>query len=449
MTRRIHPCPGGMLSGPVTVAAGQTRATTADLAGTIVDQSSAVLPGAHGDRAERRHEPGSERHDRRAGPFSDSGAPAWHVRVRAELPGFAPRTLEDVVLSLGSLIDVRLTLNVAGGAGDRRCVAADAPVIDTQRTAVSTVIAQDRFDRLPINGRNFIGFSLLAPGVATDRTPQQGASGTSGLSFAGQRARSNNITVDGLDNNDSAIGSRARDVQPGSGPRIPGAHQFVFGRVRQGVWRRREHRDQERHEHDGGQPVLLLRDGALNSKDHFERFNPAGHPSIARRPRYSQKQYGATLGGALEEGSDVLFPVVRAARHRRAQLRDDRRYHNVTFLGQNFGTPAAILRRAGFAIETGHVPYDIRSTSFWEKSIISLNPSHSLSARINWANDLDADLFAKDGIAKHNGNLMWSCRCISEDPVRRSRPFGWGNWISPRSISPQWRWPFRMPGSVI
>ena len=35
-----------MLSWLPTVAAAQTRATTADLGGTIVDQSSAVLPGA-------------------------------------------------------------------------------------------------------------------------------------------------------------------------------------------------------------------------------------------------------------------------------------------------------------------------------------------------------------------------------------------------------------------
>ena len=43
--------------------------------------------------------------------------------------------------------------------------------------------------------------------MTTDRTPQQGASATSGLTFAGQRARSNNITVDGLNNNDAALGS--------------------------------------------------------------------------------------------------------------------------------------------------------------------------------------------------------------------------------------------------
>src|SRR3990172_11513429 len=58
-----------------------------------------------------------------------------------------------------------------------------------------------------ISGRNFISFWVIPPGVTTDRTPQQGASATSGLTFAGQRARSNNITVDGVDNNDATVGS--------------------------------------------------------------------------------------------------------------------------------------------------------------------------------------------------------------------------------------------------
>src|SRR4029077_7056768 len=76
-----------------------------------------------------------------------------------------------------------------------------------EATGASLVIPQERIDALPANGRNFVAFSLLAPGVSTDQTPQQGASRTSGLSFAVQRARSNNIMVDGLDNNDETVGS--------------------------------------------------------------------------------------------------------------------------------------------------------------------------------------------------------------------------------------------------
>ena len=308
-----------------TVAAGQTRATTADLGGTIVDQSSAVLPGAtvtaqNVDTNQARSAMTDER-----GHFLIPALPPGTYDVRAELQGFAPRTLEDVVLTLGSLLDVRLSLNVAGGQ-EIVLVAGDAPVIDPQRTVVSSVISQEQIQHLPINGRNFIGFSLLAPGVATDRTPQQGASGTSGLSFAGQRARSNNITVDGLDNNDSTIGSvratfsqeAVREFQV-----LTNSFSAEFGKASGGVV---NIVTKSGTNTTAGNLFFFLRDGALNSKDHFERFNPAGQAIDREKAPVLAEAVRRDARRSAEAGSHVLFPVVRTARHCRPQLRHDRRY---------------------------------------------------------------------------------------------------------------------------
>src|SRR5688572_25689016 len=97
------------------VVAGQTRATTGDLGGTIVDQSSAVLPGATvtAQNVETNHVRSAMTDDR--GYFLIPALPPGTYTVKAELQGFTPRTLGDVVVALGSLIDVRLSLNVAGG----------------------------------------------------------------------------------------------------------------------------------------------------------------------------------------------------------------------------------------------------------------------------------------------------------------------------------------------
>ena len=206
MVRRFAVALATCCLGLPTLVAGQTRATTADLGGTIVDQSSSVLPGAtvtaHNIETNYARSAMTDEQGRFLIPALQPGT----YSVRAELQGFVPRTLDEVVLTLGGLIDLHLSLNIAGRQEVVE-VSGDAPVVDPQKTVVSSVISQAQIQHLPINGRNFIGFSLLAPGVVTDRTPQQGASGTSGLSFAGQRARSNNITVDGLDNNDASVGS--------------------------------------------------------------------------------------------------------------------------------------------------------------------------------------------------------------------------------------------------
>ena len=79
------------------IVAGQTRATTADLGGTIVDQSSAVLPGATVTaRNVDTNQVRSAITDERGHFLIPALAPGTYT-VRAELAGFSPRTLDDVV----------------------------------------------------------------------------------------------------------------------------------------------------------------------------------------------------------------------------------------------------------------------------------------------------------------------------------------------------------------
>ena len=408
MSRRLILALAACCLNIAAAAFGQTRATTADLGGTVVDQTSAVLPGATvtAQNAETNQARSAITDDR--GHFLIPALPPGTYSVRAELPGFAPKTIDDVVLTLGTLIEVRFSLSIAGGQ-ETVLVAEDAPVIDTQRTVVSNVISQEQIQHLPINGRNFIGFSLLTPGVATDRTPQQGASGTSGLSFAGQRARSNNITVDGLDNNDASVGSvratfsqeAVREFQV-----LTNSYSAEFGKASGGVVNIVTKSGTNR---TGGNLFFFLRDGALNSKDHFERFNPAGQQIDRPKAPYSQKQYGGTLGGALKRDRTfyfLSFERLDVAAHNFVTIDDT---NNVVFLGQNFGTPAAILRRAGFAVETGHVPYDVRSNQFLGKVDHQLSTSSSLTARFNWANDLNENIEPFGGnVARSRGAVLES-----------------------------------------
>ena len=373
MVRRFALALATCCLGLSTIAAGQTRATTADLGGTIVDQSSSVLPGATVTAQNIETNYARSAMTDEQGHFLIPALPPGTYSVRAELQGFTPRTLDEVVLTLGGLIDLRLSLHVAGGQEVVE-VSGDAPVVDPQKTVVSSVISQAQIQHLPINGRSFIGFSLLAPAVVTDRTPQQGASGTSGLSFAGQRARSNNITVDGLDNNDSTIGSvratfsqeAVREFQV-----LTNSYSAEFGKASGGVVNIVTKSGTNTM---AGNMFFFLRDSALNSKDHFERFDPAGQPIDREKAPYAQKQYGGTLGGPIRRDRTFYFlsyERLDIAAHNFVTIDGT---NNVTFLGQNYGTPAQILGRAGFLVETGHVPYDIRSNQVAGKNRPPVEP---------------------------------------------------------------------------
>jgi hypothetical protein len=406
------------------IASAQTRATTADLTGTVFDQSSAVLPGATvtAQNADTNYirsattDPG--------GRFLIPALPPGTYEVRAELPGFQPRTLDDVVLSLGSQIDVRLTLNVAGGQ-ELVVVAGAAPIVDVEKTVVSNVITQDQIQHLPINGRNFIGFSVLAPGVSTDRTPQQGASGTSGLTFAGQRARSNNITVDGLDNNDASVGSvratfsqeAVREFQV-----LTNSYSAEFGKASGGVVNIVTKSGTNTL---GGNLFFFGRDDALNAKDRFERFDPAGNAITRDKAPYNQKQYGATLGGPLRRDRTFYFLSFERLDIDASNFITIDDTTPVTYLGQDFGTAAQILRTAGFPVDTGHAPFRIESSQFLGKVDHQLNPGNLLTTRFNWAKDLNENIEPFGGIvARSRGAVLDSddlMLAVSQTSVRSSK----------------------------
>jgi hypothetical protein len=367
------------------------QTVTGTIQGTVADRSGGVLPGATVTAQNSETNLSRSATTDQAGHFSIPALPPGTYSVRTELQGFIPRTLDAVVLVLGSQVDLRFTLNVAGGQ-ELVQVTAEAPVVDVQKTAISNVITQSQIENLPINGRSFIAFSVLAPGVTTDRTPQQGASGTSGLTFAGQRARSNNITVDGLDNNDASVGSvratfsqeAVREFQV-----LTNSYSAEFGKASGGVVNIVTKSGTNTL---GGNLFFFLRDEALNAKDRFEKFDPAGNTISRPKAPYGQKQFGGTLGGPLKRDRSFYFfsfERLAIAAHNFVTI-DDRNV--VSFAGQPLGTPTQILRSAGFPVQTGNVPYRIESNQFLAKIDHQLSPVNSLSGRFNWADDLNENI---------------------------------------------------------
>src|SRR6186997_3130318 len=177
------------------LALGQTRASTSEIAGRIVDRTAAVLPGAtvvalhRATNVEHRATADAE------GRFVLSGLPVGAYQVAASLNGFATTTLPEITLAVGERADLAITLELAAVATQVDVTAAGA-VVDLQKTSISAVLSERQIMSLPSNGRDFISFATLTPGVATDRG--LGALQSSGLSFAGQRGRSNNISLDGF-----------------------------------------------------------------------------------------------------------------------------------------------------------------------------------------------------------------------------------------------------------
>ena len=233
------------------------------------------------------------------------------------------------------------------------------------------MVSQEQVQNLPINGRNFLSFTVMTPGVTTDRTPQQGALATSGLSFTGQRGRSNNITVDGFDNNDPTVGAvratfsqeAVREFQV-----LTNSYSAEFGKAAGGVVNivTRSGTNDVR-----GTAFGYFRDEALNARDHFERFDPFGNPLDREKAPFRQVQWGGVLGGPIRKAKTFFFGS----------------FERLAVEANNFVNidphAATVLRANGFPVELGHVPYEIRTTDVLGKIDHQFSPTSALVVRAN------------------------------------------------------------------
>ena len=81
-------------------------------------------------------------------------------------------------------------------------VSGEPPLVDTQPTAISSLIDKRAIDELPLDGRRFTDLALLTPGVTQD--PRGMTSGSNGdLAFGGIRGYQSSYLVDGADNNNA------------------------------------------------------------------------------------------------------------------------------------------------------------------------------------------------------------------------------------------------------
>ncbi|HWN99631.1 MAG TPA: carboxypeptidase-like regulatory domain-containing protein, partial [Blastocatellia bacterium] len=173
--------------------------------GTVTDSAGAVIPGAQIKlRDAATNQTRAVQTDER-GFFRANELPVGPYEVRVEQSGFAPYLHAGIMLAIGQTARLDIVL-VPAGSATQITVTDQPPAIDRSQTSVTTTIDTERIEELPVRSRNYLNFVLLAPGVAASNRQQTGTAQTqladSGFTFGGLRARSNNLSIDGLDNND-------------------------------------------------------------------------------------------------------------------------------------------------------------------------------------------------------------------------------------------------------
>ena len=167
----------------------QTEIGGAALNGTVTDPSGSVVVSAK--VSVRNPDNGLAR----TSATSNAGLYSFRLPVGAydvtvESTGFKKTEYKRIELTVGSVVTLDVVLQV-GSTSETVDVTAEAPVIETTRTSTSTGVNARSVADLPINGRNFIDFTVLTPGVVKD--PSRGGD----LSFGGQRGPACGAAVHG------------------------------------------------------------------------------------------------------------------------------------------------------------------------------------------------------------------------------------------------------------
>jgi hypothetical protein len=144
--------------------------------------------------------------------------------VAVEASGFKKSEVTSVEVSIGkdAVVDFKLE---AGAISEVVMITGGSEaLVEKDTVQISTTFNQKKVQELPINipGRGLDRVALLTPGVTMgfSNVNSNGAL----LSANGQRARSNNFTIDGVDNNDLTIGGPNYFVR---NPEVIGESQVV------------------------------------------------------------------------------------------------------------------------------------------------------------------------------------------------------------------------------
>src|SRR5215471_19164559 len=192
-------------------AFAQSEIGGATLSGTVRDPSGAAVPNVKVTAKQTATGFTRIAQSSSAGIYSFTALPPGGYEVTAEAQGFKSTELKDITLAVGAVATIDLAMQL-GTATETVTVAAESSGVETERSQTSTQVNSESVSELPINGRNFLDFTLLTPGVVRD--PTRGGD----LAFGGQRGTANSVQVDGADSNNVFFGQSTGRAGTGRNP---------------------------------------------------------------------------------------------------------------------------------------------------------------------------------------------------------------------------------------
>ena len=185
--------------------AGIARAqqTSGDLVGTVVDSTGASIASAAVTAVNTSTGVSTSTVANAQGEYRISNLLPGTYDVTAHSAGFSDTTQKGVAIELNRTATVVLKVAPAGSTTTVEVTSDAGVALDTTSVQLQQTFSNKEVSELPTStiGLGVLNASLLSPNVATSG----GIGAGTGPSVGGQRPRSNNFTIEGIDNNNKSV----------------------------------------------------------------------------------------------------------------------------------------------------------------------------------------------------------------------------------------------------
>ncbi|MBM3739325.1 MAG: TonB-dependent receptor [Acidobacteria bacterium] len=286
---------------PFSVAV-QAQVTTGTLNVAVQDPSGVGIEGATirirhvASGQERSGATGS------AGTFRAAFMPVGEYSVRVESSGFKSKTIAGIVLQVDQNTTLPVTLEI-GSVQEVVEISAATPLLESNTSSIGQVIDNKRIVDLPLSGRNPFALGLLAGNTV----PVFGLGTNLPFVGGGGRASSNEIMIDGLENNTTQNGNNIGRTGAAYVPSVDAVQEFKvltnnfsaeFGSSA-GMVMNVTMKSGSNEIHGG--VFEFVRNDKFDANNFFS--NKAGR----RRAAFRQNQFGGTIGGPIVKNRLFYF----------------------------------------------------------------------------------------------------------------------------------------------
>ena len=275
------------------------QVSTSSIAGTVTDSSAAVVANA---KVETKNEETGfvfTQTTTSSGNYSFASLTPGSYAITVTMAGFQTYKSLHNILTVGAPLVVDVTLKV-GAVDETVQVEANYQRLETSNATVSDIMDTKQVQDLPLNGRNPLSLLTLEPGVVQRTTNGAG----SGTHVFGSRDRSHNVTIDGIDANESTVPNPQGNIQRLNPDNVEEFRTVTLGATA------------EQGRNSGANVIVATRGGTnsfhgtlfyFNRNTDYNANEWFSNYEGRNRPELKLNEYGFAVGGPIIKNKTFFF----------------------------------------------------------------------------------------------------------------------------------------------